>query len=169
MTSIVMTIPSPLVDRLTRPIPDPCGIYHAFVKLFASAKREVKVLMPYVDPTFTALLAQTHAPVYVVTSVCPGRTGRGLPSPVLERASVVRDLSVRYLGARSQGSMAFDMRAHAVISDRRIAYVGSAAITDTASHYAVELGLLIEEAHAVRELDELFDRLFRIGLRADEL
>ncbi|HTF55945.1 MAG TPA: hypothetical protein VK661_01640, partial [Planctomycetota bacterium] len=57
---IVLSIPPALRDRIAGVVPSRLT-YDAFAGLFAGAKRSLKILAPYVDPSFTALLALTQA------------------------------------------------------------------------------------------------------------
>ena len=139
--------------------------YDAFAGLFAGAKRSLKILVPYVDPSFTALLALTQAPVQVLTTAGEGRGMRA--SPVLERCAALGPVAVRYLTERRDRALLYQMHAKMILADSERAYVGTANLTDTSIHYNLELGLLVEDRRTVCELDRLFDSLFqRVGVPA---
>ncbi len=139
--------------------------YDAYAELFRCARRGLKLFVPYVDPTFTALASLTEAPIKVLTTVAEGRGAR--TSPVLERCSTVRDVSVRYLNERRQKSLMYQVHAKLLISDGAAAYVGSANLTDTSIHYNLELGLLVRDRGVVSRLERLFDIMFeRVGVPA---
>lgn len=139
--------------------------YDAYAELFRGARRALKLFVPYVDPTFTALASLTQAPIKVLTTVAEGRGAR--TSPVLERCSTVRDVTVRYLSERRQKSLMYQVHAKLLISDGEAAYVGSANLTDTSIHYNLELGLLVRDRSVVSKLERLFDIMFdRVGVPA---
>lgn len=158
---IVLSIPPALREHLDG-APPLLRTYDAFARLFSTAKKSLKIFVPYVDPSFTALVALTQAPVRVLTTAGEGRGSRA--SPVLERCATIRDVSVRYLAERRDRALLYQMHAKMLISDGARAYVGSANLTDTSIHYNLELGLYIDHAESVRRLERLFDVLFdRVG------
>ena len=163
---IVMTIPTGWQNDLLFRVPGLLGTSGALAELFETAKTSLKVMVPYIDPTFTALLAKVLCPVKVVTTPAPGRPAR--PNPVLERCSTMCDLAVRYLNERRDRALLFQMHAKLILADDRIAYVGSANLTDTSVHYNLELGVLVEDAR-VAFLDRIFDFFFAQGVRAGDL
>ena len=161
---IVLSIPPALRDRIAGVVPSRLT-YDAFAGLFAGAKRSLKILVPYVDPSFTALLALTQAPVQVLTTAGEGRGMRA--SPVLERCAALRRVAVRYLTERRDRALLYQMHAKMILADSERAYVGTANLTDTSIHYNLELGLLVEDRRTVGELVRLFDILFdRVGVPA---
>ncbi len=140
----------------------------AFADLFANARRSLKILAPYVDPTFTSLVAATHAPVRIVTTPAPGRPPR--PNPVLERCAAMADIAVRYLNERRDRALIFQMHAKLILADCVRAYVGSANLTDTSANFNLELGLLTHELHVVARLERIFDHIFNdLAVRAAQL
>ena len=142
--------------------------YDAFAGLFAGAKKLLKIFVPYVDPSFTALLALTQAPVRVLTTAGEGRGSRA--SPVLERCTAHKDVTVRYLKERRDRALLYQVHAKLIISDGGRAYVGTANLTDTSIHYNLELGLLVEDRRSVGVLERLFDTLYeRAGVKAASL
>ena len=168
MTTIVMTIPPGLAGDFDQRLPGVARTATAFRDLFASAKKSLKVVAPYVDPTFTALVAAVQAPVQVVTTPSPGRPPR--PNPVLERCAAMCGVAVRYVSERRDRSLLFQMHSKLLIADGRRAYVGSAALTDTATNYNSEIGLLIEDRPVIAQLERIFDWFFNhVGVRADAL
>ena len=168
MTSIVMTIPPGLAEDFDRRVPGVTRTAATFGDLFASAKKSLQVMVPYVDPTFTALVTATPAPVEIVTTPAPGRPPR--PNPVLERCASMRAMDVRYLNERRDRSLIFQAHAKLLIVDGERAYLGSANLTDTSVHYSLELGLLIEDRPVVSELQRIFDHLFlKVAVRGEAL
>jgi phosphatidylserine/phosphatidylglycerophosphate/cardiolipin synthase-like enzyme len=163
-SSIALSIPPALRDRIAGVVPF-LRTYDAFAGLFAGAKRSLKILAPYVDPSFTALLALTNARVQVLTTAGEGRGMRA--SPVLERCASLRPVTVRYLTERRDRALLYQMHAKMILADSERAYVGTANLTDTSIHYNLELGLLVEDRRTVAELIRLFDSLFeRVGVPA---
>jgi phosphatidylserine/phosphatidylglycerophosphate/cardiolipin synthase-like enzyme len=164
---IVLSIPPALREHLEG-APPLLRTYDAFAKLFSSSKKSLKIFVPYVDPSFTALVALTQAPVRVLTTAGEGRASRA--SPVLERCATIRDVSVRYLTERRDRALLYQMHAKMLIADGARAYVGSANLTDTSIHYNLELGVFLDHPETVRRLERLFDLLFdRVGLPARNL
>ena len=165
---IVMSLPPAWADQAASHAGGIERTAPVLAELFASAKRSLKIFAPYVDPTFTGLVAAVRAPVRIVTTPSPGRPPR--PSPVLERCSTTCDLSVRYLNERRDRALLFQMHAKMILADGERAYVGSANLTDTSVHYNLELGLFIEDREAVATLERVFDFFFeRAGVRANQL
>lgn len=161
---LVMSIPPALRTHIVGSVPLTLT-YDAFARIFSSAKRSLKIFVPYVDPSFTALVALTQAPVKVLTTAGEGRGSRA--SPVLERCSTLRDLTVRYLNERREKALIYQMHAKMLLADGERGYVGSANLTDTSIHYNLELGLYLDHADLVRPLERLFDTLFeRAGVPA---
>ncbi len=159
---IVASIPPALRGELGGEVPI-TPTYDAFLRLFSSATRCLKLFVPYVDPSFTALVAHCRAPVRVLTTVPDGRGVR--TSPVLERCATVRDLQVRYLNERRSKSLIYQVHAKLIIADGARAYVGSANMTDTSIHYNLELGVWLRDAEIVGRLERLFDRMYdRVGV-----
>jgi phosphatidylserine/phosphatidylglycerophosphate/cardiolipin synthase-like enzyme len=164
---IVLSIPPALREQVEGG-PPLLRTYDAFARIFSSAKKSLKIFVPYVDPSFTALVALTPAPVRVLTTAGEGRGARA--SPVLERCATIRDVSVRYLSERRDRALLYQMHAKMLIADGARAYVGSANLTDTSIHYNLELGLYIDHADTVRHLERLFDLLFdRVGVPSRSL
>lgn len=132
------------------------GTFDAVSELLAGAATTVRVFSPYVDPTFTSLLHRV-APRVSVRIVTTSRDGRcGGPNPVLERCSLDRPMEVRYVVEHRNKAQMFQMHAKLVCVDGRVAYVGSANLTDTSIHYNLELGLLTCDPHEVAALESLF-------------
>lgn len=168
MTSIVMTVPPGLAGEFDLRLPGVTRTATAFRDLFASARKSLKIVAPYVDPTFTALVAGVKASVQVVTTPSPGRAPRS--NPVLERCAAMCGTEVRYVNERRDRSLLFQMHAKLLIADGRRAYVGSANLTDTATNYNSELGLLIEERPVIAQLERIFDYYFHdVGVRGEAL
>ena len=164
---IVLSIPPALREHLEGG-PPLLRTYDAFARLFSGAKKSLKIFVPYVDPSFTALVALTQAPVRVLTTAGEGRGSRA--SPVLERCATLRDVTVRYLAERRDRALLYQMHAKMLICDGARAYVGSANLTDTSIHYNLELGLFLDHAETVRRLEVLFDLLFdRVGVPSRNL
>jgi len=164
---IVLSIPPALREHLEGG-PPLLRTYDAFARLFSSAKKSMKIFVPYVDPSFTALVALTQAPVRVLTTAGEGRGSRA--SPVLERCATIRDVAVRYLSERRDRALLYQMHAKMLISDGARAYVGSANMTDTSIHYNLELGLFLEHPEVVRRLERLFDVMYdRVGVPSRNL
>ncbi|MBI4564303.1 MAG: hypothetical protein HY716_06390 [Planctomycetes bacterium] len=166
-TEIVMSVPPALrADIGTAVAITPT--YDAFARIFASAGKCLKIFVPYVDPSFTGLASLTKAPIKVLTTAGEGRGPRA--SPVLERCATMRDITVRYLVARREKALLYQMHAKLLLADGRRAYVGSANLTDTSLHYNLELGLYLEDPDRVKKLERLFDLLFdRAGVGAKML
>src|SRR5688572_26158150 len=164
---IVLSVPPALREHLEGG-PPLLRTYDAFARLFSGAKKSLKIFVPYVDPSFTALVALTQAPVRVLTTAGEGRGSRA--SPVLERCATLRDVSVRYLTERRDRALLYQMHAKMLIADGARAYVGSANLTDTSIHYNLELGLFLEHPETVSRLERLFDILFdRVGVPSRNL
>jgi phosphatidylserine/phosphatidylglycerophosphate/cardiolipin synthase-like enzyme len=164
---IVLSIPPAIREQLDG-APPLLRTYDAFARLFSSAKKSLKIFVPYVDPSFTALVALTQAPVRVLTTAGEGRGSRA--SPVLERCATLRDVTVRYLAERRERTLLYQMHAKMLVADGARAYVGSANLTDTSIHYNLELGLFLEHPESVRRLERLFDILFdRVGIPSRNL
>jgi phosphatidylserine/phosphatidylglycerophosphate/cardiolipin synthase-like enzyme len=155
---IVMSLPPAWGDEVERRAPAVTRTAATLAELFAGAKRSLRIFAPYVDPTFTGLVAVARAPVRVVTTPAPGRPPR--PNPVLERCSTTCDLAVRYLNERRDRALIFQMHAKMVLADGERAYVGSANLTDTSVHYNLELGLLIDDRETIGTLERVFDYFF---------
>jgi phosphatidylserine/phosphatidylglycerophosphate/cardiolipin synthase-like enzyme len=159
---IVLSIPPAIREHLEG-APPLLRTYDAYARLFSSAKKSLKIFVPYVDPSFTALVALTQAPVRVLTTAGEGRSSRA--SPVLERCATLRDLTVRYLNERRDKALLYQMHAKMLLADGARGYVGSANLTDTSIHYNLELGLYLEHPEVIRHLERLFDTLFdRVGV-----
>lgn len=168
MTSIVMTVPPGLAGEFDTELPGIARTATTFHDLFASARKSLKVVAPYVDPTFSALIAATRAPVQVVTTPSPGRPPR--PNPVLERCTAMCGTVVRYVNERRDRALIFQMHSKLLIADGKRAYVGSANLTDTATNYNAELGVLLDERSVVTRLRRIFDYFFdKVAVRADDL
>lgn len=163
-----MSLPPAWGEEVERRCPEIRRTATVLAEVFATARRSIKIFAPYVDPTFTSLLASSRAPVKVVTTPSPGRPPK--PNPVLERCSTLHDLVVRYLNERRDRALIFQMHAKMVLADGARAYVGSANLTDTSVHYNLELGLLIQDAAAVGRLEQVFDFFFdHAAVRASQL
>jgi len=133
MTSqIVMTLPPAWAEEMARRLPETASTATTFSVLFKSARRSLKVMAPYVDPTISALVAGANARVKILTTPCPGRPPR--PNPVLERTAATCGHEVRYLNERRDRALVFQTHAKAVIADGRRAWLGSANLTDTSLH-----------------------------------
>jgi phosphatidylserine/phosphatidylglycerophosphate/cardiolipin synthase-like enzyme len=169
MADVVLSIPPAMREDLDGSIPF-VRTYDAFARLFSGTKKSLKVFVPYVDPSFTALLAlvRPELPVRVLTTAGEGRGNRA--SPVLERCASLRDVSVRYLSERRERTVLYQMHSKMILRDGKEAYVGSANLTDTSIHYNLELGLLVRDPIVVVRLDRLFDAIFdRKGVPARNL
>ena len=163
---IVLSIPPALREHLEG-APPLLRTYDAFARLFSSSKKSLKIFVPYVDPSFTALVALTNAPVRVLTTAGEGRGSRASPS---SNAAPPSATCGRYLSQRRDRALLYQMHAKMLISDGARAYVGSANLTDTSIHYNLELGLFLEHPEAVRRLERLFDVLFdRVGVPSRNL
>jgi len=168
ISSIVLSLPPLMADDVRRRLPGVVSTASAFSDLFSAARRSLKILSPYVDPTFTGLVASVRAPVRVVTTPAPGRPPR--PNPVLERCTATCDLAVRYLNERRDRALIFQMHAKVLIADGGRAYVGSACLTDTSVNYNVEMGLLVTDEAVIAQLERFFDYLFgHVAVRAGQL
>ena len=168
--SVVLSSPAEFSIEMESRIPSIVKTSKAFSDLFSEAKRGLKILAPYVDPTFTSLVAAVHCPVKIVTVPCPGRPSR--LNPVLKRCSILADLSVRYLPERRDRALIFQMHSKLIIADCetvQVAYVGSANLTDTSVHYNLELGLMIDDKNTVADLERIFDFLFDQAVPAKSL
>jgi phosphatidylserine/phosphatidylglycerophosphate/cardiolipin synthase-like enzyme len=115
-----------------------------------------------VDPSFTTLAQEARAPIQVVTTL---REARMKSSPVLERFATMRPLAVRYLHEKHAKSQMFQLHAKMILSDSRLAYVGSANMTDTSLHYNLELGVFLEDAGLIGRLHAIFDHVFEFAAR----
>lgn len=155
---LVMSVPHGLALDVDVRVPGIARTAGVMGELFSSARTSLNILAPYVDPTFSGLVATARVPVRVVTTPSPGRPPR--PNPVLERCATVGDLGVRYLNERRDRALVFQMHAKMVVADSNRAYVGSANLTDTSVHYNLELGVLIQDALLIAQLERLFDHLF---------
>jgi len=131
--------------------------YDALTGLIGSARSNVRVFSPYVDPTFTSLIhgVSPRIPIRVVTTTRDGRAGR--PNPILERCSLDRELEVRYVVEYRHTAQMFQMHAKLLCVDDTAAYVGSANLTDTSIHYNLELGVVTRDPAELRSLGELFE------------
>ncbi len=164
--AVVLSVPPALRESLSGSVVM-LRTYDQFAQLFASARKSLKIAMPYVDPSFTALVALTQAPVQIITTAGEGRGHRA--SPVLERCAALRDVTPRYLAERQERTLLFQMHSKMIIADSARAYVGSAGLTDTAIHYNLELGLNITDPRTISQLDRLFDSLWSVAVPARSL
>jgi phosphatidylserine/phosphatidylglycerophosphate/cardiolipin synthase-like enzyme len=139
----------------------------AFSEIVGSARHDLKIIAPYVDPSFTSLVAGLTVPVRVLTTPAPGRPPRG--NPVLERCSQISNLVVRYLNERRDKTVMFQMHAKLIMADDRLAYVGSANMTDTSLHYNLELGLIVQDESSCAALARFFGAVWECGVAASEL
>ena len=153
MTSIVMTIPHQIAGKFDLRIPGITRTATAMSDLFGSARRSLKILMPYIDPTLAGLVAAVRAPVRIVTTPSPGRAPKS--NPVLDRCVAMCGVAVRYFAERG-----FQLHARLVIVDRKRAYVGSANLTDCSFHYNLETGLLIDDRSLTGRLNDVYDYVF---------
>lgn len=159
---IVMSLPPTIREGLGPEGPPLRTTYEAFSELFRSARSSLKIFAPYVDPTFTGLMAGVAAEVQVVTTICTGRGGK--LNAVLERcasAAAGGRVFVRYLNEQRKQTLMYQMHAKLVLADGARAYVGSANLTDTSIHYNLELGLLVDDPGMTRSLERIFDHLFK--------
>lgn len=128
-----------------------------FRKFFREATSVIRVFSPYVDPTFTSIVAESRVPIRVVTTL---RKARIRSNPVLERCSMMYPVSVRYLHEKRNGSQMFQLHAKVLHSEGLGAYVGSANFTDTSLRYNLEVGVWLHEKEILDGLRELFDHVF---------
>jgi phosphatidylserine/phosphatidylglycerophosphate/cardiolipin synthase-like enzyme len=156
-TGLVLSLPAPVRTLLESRLPGLLPTAGVFGDLLASAREEVKIFSPYVDPSFTGLVQACRVPVKVVTTL---RDAKMKASPVLERLAAERTLSVRYLHEAKGKTQMFQMHAKMIVSDRRRAYIGSANFTDTSLHYNLEMGLCITDKKTLDGLHILFDHVF---------
>ncbi len=154
---LVLSLPPALREPLLGRIPA-IETRWAFEELFRGARRSLKIVAPYVDPTITGLLNGVTVPVRIVTTASAGRPSR--PNPVLERLNGSRDIDVRYLCEMTDRSLAYQAHAKLILADGERAYVGSANLTDASVNFNLELGLCVTEAATVAALNRLFDVLF---------
>jgi phosphatidylserine/phosphatidylglycerophosphate/cardiolipin synthase-like enzyme len=163
---IVLSVPPGFMDIKER-WPSVQHTAAVFSDLFSSADKIIRIFSPYVDPTFSGLIAGVKCPVRIVTTPAPGRPPR--PNPVLERCSTMADLSVRYLNERRDRALIFQMHSKLISVDAERAYVGSANLTDTSVHYNFELGLLVDNPKTVDQLDSVFDWFYDRAVSASKL
>ncbi len=161
-TGLVLSLPVPLRAPLQARAPGLDSTADVFARLFASARRSLKVFSPYVDPTFTSLAQAAEVPIQIVTTL---REGRMKSSPVLERFATTRPLAVRYLHESHARSQLFQLHAKMVLCDSRQAYIGSANFTDTSLHYNFELGVCVEDPEVIARLHAIFDYIFEFAAR----
>jgi len=164
---LVLSLPPALREPLLGRVPA-VETRSAFEELVRGARRILKIVAPYVDPTITGLLNGVTVPVRIVTTATAGRPSR--PNPVLERLSGSRSLDVRYLRESADRALMYQAQAKLLLADGERAYVGSANLTDTSMHYNLELGLYVTEATTVSAIDRFFDVLFdRVAVAAKDL
>lgn len=165
---LVVSIPPALREHIQDGAPPITRTYDAFARAFSTSRQLLRVMVPYVDPSFTALAALTTAPIRVLTTAGEGQGNRA--SPVLERCAALRDVTVRYLTERHDRALLYQVHSKLIIADNRAAYVGSANLTDTSIHYNLELGLWTEDRETVSRLARFFDLMYeRLGVRASAL
>lgn len=156
--TVVASLPPALEGMIRDAVPGLVSTWDAVENLFQSARRSVKILCPYVDPTVTALIRSCRAEVAIVTTAREGR--RTEPNPVLERLADSGRVLVRYLVRRRRGTHLFQVHAKMILCDRAVAYVGSANLTDTSLRYNLELGLVTRDPAEIAALDALFEFVF---------
>jgi len=154
---LVASLPPALREGLLRRVPL-VETRQAFENLFRTARFSIKIIAPYVDPTFTGLLQGVAAPIYLVTTAASGRPPR--PNPVLERCAGLRNLHVRYLEEQKDHALMYQAHAKLVLVDGQRAYIGSATLIDTSLHYNLELGLLVDGDAMSIALDAMFEFLY---------
>lgn len=165
---LVVSIPPALRESTKQGGPPITRTYDTFARLFSSSRQLMRIMVPYVDPSFTALLALTTAPVRVLTTAVEGR--RNPSSPILERCAQLRDVTVRYLAERPIKHLLYQVHTKLIIADNTAAYIGSANITDTSIHYNLELGLCTQDPETVSRLARFFDHMYdRVSLPASAL
>jgi phosphatidylserine/phosphatidylglycerophosphate/cardiolipin synthase-like enzyme len=157
---LVMTTPPSASETFEKRMPRVAPTHEVFTELFSSARKEVRIFSPYVDPTFTSLLQMCKAPVWIVTTARDGRPPRS--NPVLERCAASRDVVVRYVVERRNGAQLFQMHAKMIIADGRVAYIGSANLTDTSIHYNLEMGVWVQDRDMVSKLSRVFDFVMEV-------
>jgi hypothetical protein len=111
---LVASLPPALREGLLRRVPL-VETRQAFENLFRTARFSIKIIAPYVDPTFTGLLQGVAAPIYLVTTAASGRPPR--PNPVLERCVGLRNLHVRYLEEQKDHALMYQAHAKLVLVD----------------------------------------------------
>lgn len=157
---LVATLPYSLAVRA----PEALSTEVVMTDLFGKAKHSIKVLTPYVDPSFVGFVLGTQATVRILSVPYTRRHS----NPVLERlAALHANVEVRYLDKRDREPFC---HAKTVIADGKVAYIGSANMTDTSLRHHLELGLLVEDDPVVAQTEAMFDQLWNeVGLSARDL
>jgi len=161
-TGLVLSIPVPLRNALEAHPGGFSTTAEVFARLFATARKSIKIFSPYVDPSFTTLAQEARAPIQIVTTL---REARMKSSPVLERFATTRPLAVRYLHEKHAKSQMFQLHAKMILADSSQAYIGSANMTDTSLHYNLELGILLEYPALIARLHAVFDHIFEFAAK----
>lgn len=154
----VMTVPYCMKNDFNERCKQVGETYTYLKALFRSARENIRIFVPYVDPTITSLLSEADARIMVVTTT--KSSGRNRGNSVLERLKVSREMLVRYLIENRRGSSIFQVHAKMFIVDNRVCYIGSANLTDTSLHYNLELGVMLAEKDIIRQLSGFFDLIF---------
>lgn len=154
---LVMTVPFCMKQEFAGDSQAIAATYDALRERFASAKKMVRIFVPYADAAITALVSGARAQIMVVTT---NRAGRCKGSPVLERMKLSHDILVRYLTEKRKGNSIFQVHAKLFIFDDSFAYVGSSNLTDTSLHYNLELGVMITQSDFIRRCSSIFDAIF---------
>lgn len=155
---VVVSLPPEIRNEFKNRLPSAITTYDAFSQLFREANQIIKIFSPYVDPTFTGFVQSIKCPVEIVTTLDTKKGFKG--NSCLERCASDKDVLVRYIVQRKSKMQIFQIHAKLILIDKKIAYVGSANLTDTSIHYNLELGLVVDEPRLLTDLDRMFDFFF---------
>lgn len=132
-------------------------------ELLRSSSDELLIFSPYIDACFAHMSAciSPGAAVRLVTTTASERFGTK-PHPALARIVTAHpNFQMRYLFERNEfGGQQTQIHAKLIISDAKQAYVGSANLTETSLIHNLELGVLVQDTHVVKELRRIFHDVY---------
>jgi len=158
INTIVLSLPAEIKDPVLKRLPNAKMTYNVLESLFKSATSSIKIFSPFVDPTFTNLSQIAKCPIRAITTSIESRYQKG--NAVLERCALHNNLLVKYMIQKQGKNQMFQIHAKMILCDNKLAYVGSANLTDTSIHYNFELGLFVTDKPTIESLTKLFDYLF---------
>ena len=162
LVDVILTTPRTVREEFKLRNGDLVQTQDAFYSLLANASEEVLIFSPYIDASF-AQMADTidrRVSVRLVTTIDQHLGAR--PSASLARAASSHpDFQLRYLFERNEfGSQQTQIHAKLIITDKQLAYVGSANLTETSILHNFELGVLVRDYKTVQNLRNIFYDVF---------
>lgn len=131
-------------------------ISEALSDLFASAREEVLISSPYIDEVIVPL-------IHSIPAGCSIRIlTENAEKPIFTRLSQLRpSLEVRGLRqVTPENVQLYQVHAKFVVVDESSAIVTSANMNERSLYYNVEIGVLISEKHACKEMADIFNAVF---------